>query len=72
MKGEGKMRAAVVAGWGEGRGFGVSAQQIHTGTPETMADDECKATCWLNNNTNHYPETPVLCSAAGLSPVALL
>lgn len=31
----GKMRAAVVAGWGEGRGFGVSAQQIKYGTPDT-------------------------------------
>jgi hypothetical protein len=33
----GKMRAAV-AGRGEGRGFGVSAQQIHTGprTPRLM------------------------------------
>jgi hypothetical protein len=38
----GKMRAAVVAGWGEGRGFGVSAQQINTG-PRTPQLDGCQA-----------------------------
>ena len=37
----GKMRAAVVAGRGEGRGFGVSAQQIHAEprTPQLLTGE---------------------------------